>query len=373
MEVAWVDHAMITPIRTGEMRLADRQQGWMTGAVYDAGGGLLPQSQRVRLAGGHWWPPVSVDPARTRLPKAQAELDGRWVFAGHWYRHFGHFLLETLPTLWPSEEVASVRGIVAIPNYQPSPGAGRDEPVEEQLEVFQSDLLDLAGVGDRPVMLSRQSYVRVEQLLVAGRPVVSRGYVRPEAVAMWRRISQAVPARGAGRKVLMSRSRFNAVHGAASDGPLRTDPDWDARVDRAFAAAGFDIVFPEELSIRQQIAVVRGAQVLAGSAGSALHLSCFAEPGTKVLELGDRRSGRRRSPNQRAIDAACGHLVDVLPYGDLAALDQLELLAGEGFRPARAQSSVAQSSVARSTRRALRDVMGRRRFGSAAGNRSDTE
>lgn len=331
----------------------------MTGAVYDSSGRLVPQSQRLMFE-GDGLRRVPADPARIGRPKAPHRLEGAWVFGGHWMMHFGHFLLETLPNLWPLDS-RSADGIVAITHPErPMPAAEgaaltRAEPTEPQRE-----LLDLAGLGGLDVMISRRRQVQVERLLVPERPVVIKHWVRPEAVALWRRISAAVGDRGTARKVLLSRSRFNAAEGRASTGPLRSDPAWDSRLDRAFSAAGFEIVHPEELTIREQIEIVRGAEVIAGSAGSALHLACFAEPGTKVLEIGDDRSeGTERQANQMAIDAACGHYVDVVAYGDVDGLDNLERLVDHGF--------VRRASLS------VRHVLGRARTGLSAHQRLRSE
>ncbi len=109
-----------------------------------------------------------------------------------------------------------------------------------------------------------------------------------------RRVSDAVGGRGDDPLIYLSRSSFHG--GNAGARRARTDQARDARLDAIFAEAGFRIVHPETLPIGQQIEMVRGAQVLAGLSGSALHLSAFAEPGTRVLIVGDRRSRGNRCP-----------------------------------------------------------------------------
>ena len=94
-------------------------------------------------------------------------------------------------------------------------------------------------------------------------------------------------------------------------------------LDRTFRDAGFAIVTPEELSITEQVSLVAGAEIVAGSAGSALHLSAVARPGSRILEIGDSRSPRRRLATQRLIDAAAGHMTAYVPYQDLAALEEI--------------------------------------------------
>lgn len=316
-EAVWVDDATITPVRTGRMRVADRDWKWVTGAVYDGAGDLVPQSQRLWARDA--FQPAAVDADRVRPAKNAQALDGRWLFGGHWTQHFGHFLVETLTNLWPPSG-RDTDGIVALRSaYAPTPAYGGRGLRDAELNSWQRQLLELAGLGGHRVVISRHKPVRVERLLVPERPVLVKHWARPEAVRLWQRMSDAVGERGAARKVFFSRSRFNSV----AAGARRTEASWDALLDASFAEAGFEVVHPEDLSIPAQIALVRGAEVFAGSSGSALHLSCFASPGTKVVEVGDRRSGRRSLPTQRAIDAACGHLTAFLPYDDREALAEL--------------------------------------------------
>ena len=49
-----------------------------------------------------------------------------------------------------------------------------------------------------------------------------------------------------------------------------------------FNKKGFVIIYPEELSINEQINIINSAKTIAGFSGSALHLSIFSEPGTKI-------------------------------------------------------------------------------------------
>ena len=51
---------------------------------------------------------------------------------------------------------------------------------------------------------------------------------------------------------------------------------------------GFDVVFPEELSIQGQISLFRSASVLVGEFGSGLHNSVYMRPNARVGSIGDR-------------------------------------------------------------------------------------
>jgi capsular polysaccharide biosynthesis protein len=98
-------------------------------------------------------------------------------------------------------------------------------------------------------------------------------------------------------------------------------PTWDSYLDRVFADHGFAVVHPETLDIADQVRLAGGAQLLAGSAGSALHLAVFGPPGRAVLEIGDPRSPDHPVPMQTVVNAARGHRALHVPYDDSAALE----------------------------------------------------
>ena len=319
-ELVSVEHAYLTPWSRGPLRTEGGPLRWVRGAVHDADGVLVPQSQR--LWNGNRKEPVPADPEQVRVRRRAQRLAGTWLYAGHWSTHFGHFLLETLPNLWPdpAEQAATLSGVVAHrPIRGPAPSdADRVRLEEPTLHPWQQQLMELAGYGAVDLRVVHGRPVRVERLVVPSRPVVLKRRAGPAAVQVWRRISDAVAERGRESRVYLSRSKFHA----GDHGPrrVRTDEAQDARLDAFFSDAGFCVVHPETLPITEQIALVRGADVLAGLPGSALHLSAFAEPGTRVLTIGDRRNAGKPLPAQTMVDEACGHRSMFVPSDDDAGL-----------------------------------------------------
>ena len=317
-ELVVVDDAVLTPFSRGRLRATQGPRAVMTGAVHDAEGRLVPASQR-------WWDgdrsaPVAGDPHVVTVPGRAPRLDGTWLYAGHWALHFGHFLVEVLSTLWPDPAEARPAGLLAHRSFRgpvvPAPaGPG---PQAASLRPWQADLLALAGYADLEVQVVRHRSARVERLVVPQRPVVLKSWAAPPAVDVWQRVSEAVGERGAHRRVFLSRSAFHEQ----TDNPRRdrSDAAWDAHLDAAFTAAGFVVMHPETMPVAEQIALVRGAEVLAGPSGSALHLSAFARPGTRVLEVGDERSQGDPMASQQMVDAACGHLTAFVGHRDADAL-----------------------------------------------------
>ena len=323
--VATVTDAFVTPFQRGTRRAQPGDTPrWMTGSVHDAAGHLVVEAQRSWH--GDMNAPRAVDPDRVDVPAECRRLSGRWIYAGHWTQQFGHFMVEVLTNLWPDPVEADVSGILVHRSFRgPIPhrtGAWGALRVPELTE-WQRDLLGLAGYGGLKVRVVRARPVRVDELVVPGRPVLLKSWAQEPAVALWRRVAAAAgPPDETGGNVFLSRAHHH--QGASGNkAKVRTSPEWEGLVEARFVEAGFRIVHPEELPVSRQIGVVTGADVVAGFTGSALHLTAFAPGGTKVVELGDQRSPDDATATQTMIAAARGHEMTFVPYQDTGALDDL--------------------------------------------------
>jgi hypothetical protein len=84
----------------------------------------------------------------------------------------------------------------------------------------------------------------------------------------WERIGCAFDRKGGPERVYLSRSRYEPNRALINE----------AEVESRFQAEGFTVLHPQELSIAEQIATIRHARLIAGSAGSAMYLSAFCSP-----------------------------------------------------------------------------------------------
>lgn len=294
-ELHTVRDAYLSRVEHGPLRTYGRPHRYLKGAVYDGDGQLVTASQKIALTGYPW---VQADPARQVGPdRVKERLTGRWLYGGHWIQHFGHFMVETITTLWPEGE--DVEGLV-FHKYLPRPWS---------VEPWQHRTLELLGLGDLPVkVVGTGRALRVDELVVPSRAVVPNGWAHPQARRVWSSIADQFRAPDAPTRVYLSRSRFNAERRATGDRRQpRTTAQRDADLDRVFAGAGFEVVAPEILPLDDQLRVVANAEVLAGCSGSALHMSAFAPDGAKVLEVGDQRSPTSPVKMQVVVDAASGH------------------------------------------------------------------
>lgn len=292
-----VDGALLTRVEHGPLATTVGPTRWLRGAVHDAEGDLVKSSQKLCVGANTWAP---ADPRTVRVPAKVEWLEGRWLYGGHWMQHFGHFVAETLTTLWPTAEaVGTVDGLV-FHKYLKRPWAE---------DAWQRWLLDRAGHAGIPVrVVDGRAPAQVESLVVPGRSVVAHGWAHPQAREVWDRVAAPYRDGDGPTKVFLSRSGHNqARREAGHRSAHRSTAEWDDAVDRAFAAAGFAVARPEELPMEQQIGLVADAGILAAASGSALHLSAFAPPTVRVLEIGDSRSPGRPVAMQQIVDAVSGH------------------------------------------------------------------
>ena len=298
-ELLAVDDAFLTRLTRGPLRTAQPPNRWIRGAVYTAQGELLPVSQKVGGLGGNQL--AQADPARVRTKASAHRLEGTWLYGGHWIGHFGHFFQETVTTLWPEDQ--QVDGLVfhAYANGL-------------SIKPWQAELIALTGYGDLPIQLVDRQPYWVDRLVLPSRSLVINGWAHAGATAVWDRMVAAAggPAPDGPSFVYFSRTTFNAAV-RAEGRPTRSTADRDRALDEVFAAAGYAVVAPESLPVLDQIRLVAGAQVLAGCAGTALHLSAFAPGGTGIIEIGDTRSPDVQVPEQQVIDHLRDHPSVFLP------------------------------------------------------------
>jgi capsular polysaccharide biosynthesis protein len=298
-EIETVADALLTGFERGPLRTLHAPFFWIRGAVHDRTGALVVSSQRIGGVAGDRV--VSSDPVHVDPPSNAEVLRGTWLYGGHWMGQFGHFLTETLSSLWPTPS-DEIDGVVF---HQFLWGGSRQR--------WQRRLMRRAGYEPRATRIIGPEPVRVERLLVPTRAFVLNAYALPEAVVPWQRIAASVNVSASRERVYLSRSRYNAASLAAGK-TSRSDPERDLALDRIFAASGFAVLHPEELPILAQVKAAAGARVVAGATGSPLHLSVFAPRGTKIIEVADQRSPSRPLPAQQVLDAVCGQTSALIPY-----------------------------------------------------------
>ena len=285
------------------------RRSFVRGAVYDHSGRLIHQSQRK--GGMNADMVLSVNPPilsqRERAEASSATHVGRWLYCGSWMHGFGHFLVETLPTLWPLLDDADDFDGVCAHRFN-----------SLRTHAWQFELV--AMLTDKPAIVIDDSPAQFQTLVVPSRAYHYQVAIAPIAARVWNRVSErAATANEAEPRtpVYLSRTRFQEQQrslGVKTGREVHNSED----LDRVFADHGFRVVYPEQLTATEQVRLVRSASVLAGASGSALHLSVFAQPHTRVIEVGDARTRSAPVATQRAISAVKQQPIAHIPYAEVS-------------------------------------------------------
>lgn len=200
-----------------------------------------------------WRDGAPITPPVTETPQPTATLPGRHLWAGVYFGHFGHFLVETLSRLW----AARGEGIESV-IFTPRHSRLRD------FVSYQQELIELT-LPDVPVRILREP-TRVEELAVAGQGFglgrISAG--TPEFRAFIRDAFDKIEPGGL-KNVYISRTRFGGKGGIINE----------QRLEDNLTAQGYTAVYPEKLSIREQLSIFKGAKRIVGLDSSAFHVLGF--------------------------------------------------------------------------------------------------
>lgn len=180
--------------------------------------------------------------------------------------HYGHFTTQDLAKLWAWDAAKA-----AYPDLRviASNLAGGTE-----LLPFQYEALAAFGIGRADVEVITGP-VRVERLVTATQAFQNPRFLSPRAFEPWGRVREHL----ADRAVPVPERVFIG-RGSGYTRRCRND----AAVEAIFAEHGYEIVFPEKLTLAEQVRIFDGAKVTAGYGSSAmLNLVYASSPGTRIM------------------------------------------------------------------------------------------
>ncbi len=184
------------------------------------------------------------------------------IYGGLLYEHFGHFLVESVSRLWyVLEHPEHNYPLVFVTEKSGT-------PCQQILDFFA-----LIGIN-RKRLLFIQEPTCFDKIIVPEQSAVLSGYYTSPFILPYEKAAAAVtPQKFA--KVYLSRRKF---HGAVQ-------LLGEEKLEKIFRANGYKVIYPERLSLKEQIAYIRGAKAVASVMGSASHLMLFAHPQTQSIVL----------------------------------------------------------------------------------------
>lgn len=193
------------------------------------------------------------------------------VYCGHFFGHFGHFLLETLPEIYRVKKSGS-DNLLLFNRF-------RDDPSPTVLLKLKhvNFFLNVLKVERERIVIADKN-LRLNNVEINDRVTTINHSIQPDVKQAYLFISEAIDSHFVYEKVYFSRSKMMR---------RPSPPD----IDIIMANKGFKVIYPEKLSVYEQIQYVKNASVLAGYDGSAMHLSVFMKEASKVIIV-DARPNR---------------------------------------------------------------------------------
>ena len=230
-------------------------------AVFDEGGTFVKGSGMFGF-----------DTDEKYMPEQDIEfIDKEAIFAGRIILHYGHFLLSS-----------TIRLYHYIKNRSDNPYIVWTIGRGEKLPKYAADFFELLNIpSDRIILIEKDT--RFKSLTVpppSSEEIFSHGissqnycYFTDDFVLPFKEAAKNVaPAKY--KKVYWTRRYWTNTAQCLGE----------SDIERVFVKNGFKSVAPENLSLREQIAVIKGADIIAGIHGTSFHNALFSDkPGLKLI------------------------------------------------------------------------------------------
>ncbi|WP_082494533.1 glycosyltransferase 61 family protein [Methylobacterium sp. Leaf108] len=205
------------------------------------------------------------------LRSALNTVDETYIYGGFVNLHFGHFIVNTLPRLWPLIDRANDNYKILF--------HGQGNPKDWFGLPFIRDLFGALG-------LTEDRIVFIDRPMVFSRLIVPHPSFQEQSFAH-RAFGQL--CRMIGDNILRDhplQQERNMAPAYLSKGNLKSGVGRFANenvVTEILSASGIEIIYPETLALPEQIALFRDRQTILGTAGSAFHNSVFVTSRAKII------------------------------------------------------------------------------------------
>lgn len=274
------------------------------GCVYDQRGRLFKPAQRTSRNVD--WKPA--DPDSIEPTDVLEEVEGSCLYLGHYTRHYGHFLLETLSRFWVFSEDISYDRVIFQPFIHPVPKLSFS-PAKICFDCFSIEYTKIMVVGEK---------TRFDHLLVPNMLMEINNHANEEQALIYQNIVEYCRrhyrlCKSSPSKIYFSRSNLE-VH-RMKNGPKLVRMirrAWRSRdldrgtirrghivnedeIEKLFISFGFTVIHPEQIPFEEQVLMCSEADVIAGLEGSAMHNSVFMKQGALAITLKSLRSTHIRN------------------------------------------------------------------------------
>lgn len=141
------------------------------------------------------------------------------------------------------------------------------------------DLLNLCGIpAARIVLQDLRGLTSIERAIIPCMRA-QHTYFDPESIALFAEIRSRYGQPQSARRIYVSRRSLN------SEGWSTRIMANESELISRLSAAGFDIIEPERIPVREQIQTFSSASIVVGPSGSGLFNTVFCHPGTQIVDI----------------------------------------------------------------------------------------
>lgn len=247
----------------------DQDPNW---GIYDTSGTLVEEASYRR---GPALNLIGQSPSKSIFLDDVAVCEQPCLYFGPLIPHYGHFLVTSLARAW----------LAIQPNYHDLPLiCHSDHDVLDHFKGYMGVLVSALGLSASN-FYAPTSDVRFTNLVIPSPAFVEEKLVHPDFVEPMHRIGDALFSSTSRHNnetpVWLSKSRMhkNSVAHVVNEDIL----------EEMLADCGFDIIYPEQLSLPQQVELFSTRRHILGFAGSAFHNHIFSRnpPKLTCITLGD--------------------------------------------------------------------------------------
>ncbi len=245
--------------------------------VFDKNYKFVKSSRQVRKNNGQFVPKFN----HNDIPYVDEDV----VFVGNVYPQFGHFLLEHLNRAYAALDKKYQKMKFVLINNKSV------EPVPEYMFVF----LELLGIERKNILILDRT-TQFKNVYVPDQGFNIPLYSSKKFGETFAKMAKSVKDnKRAYDKVYVSRAKLNARKTYGEE-----------KVQKIFERNGFKIIYPETMSLKEQIAAIKDCKFLAGCAGTALHMALFMKSGGTVIQIKRNKIYDDNAPTQWLLNETCG-------------------------------------------------------------------
>jgi capsular polysaccharide biosynthesis protein len=177
---------------------------------------------------------------------------------------FGHFLLEHINRAWclVNKKYQNIKIVIV------------DERKVGKINGYIYVLLGLLGVKKENIILLDKT-TQFRNVYVPSPAFDLSAYYTDAFAKMYDKIASNTSDKEEYKKIYVSRTAM----------PDDRKTYGELTIEKIFKKNGFKVIYPETLPLEEQIALIKKCKVLAGCAGTALHLALFMKRGGTVIQI----------------------------------------------------------------------------------------